>query len=51
MKNWENIKDVVTPGGTPMYICPVCKSKESIHLYGLEFMENRKLNVPIAAKS
>lgn len=46
LRDWENIKDVVTPGGTPMYICPVCKSKESRHLYGLEFMKNRKNRCP-----
>lgn len=41
-KEWEEVKDVITPGGTPMYICPICKSEESKHLYGLEFMQNRK---------
>ena len=49
LRDWENIKDVVTPGGTPMYICPVCKSKESKHLYGLEFTENKKTDARIAA--
>ena len=46
LRYWENIKDVITPGGTPMYICPVCKSNESKHLYGLEFTENRKNRCP-----
>ena len=45
MKNWKDVKDVVTPGGDPAWICPVCgdKSRESYHVYGIECPEN-KLN-------
>lgn len=42
IKEWKEVKDVITPGGTPMYICPICKSEESKHMYGLEFMKNKK---------
>ena len=33
---WEGLKDVLTPGGDPAYICPFCKDKKSIHLNGIE---------------
>lgn len=46
IKKWEEIKNLITPGGTPLYICPVCKSEESRHLYGIEFLENRKNRCP-----
>ena len=45
MKNWKDVKDVITPGGDPAWICPVCgdESQESYHVYGVECPEN-KLN-------
>ena len=27
IKEWEEIKNLITPGGTPLYICQVCKSE------------------------
>lgn len=33
---WERIKGVMTPGGDPLVRCPVCKSRESEHLIGIE---------------
>ena len=33
---WERIKGVMTPGGDPCVRCPVCKSRESEHLIGIE---------------
>ena len=46
IKEWEEIKNLITPGGTPLYICPACKSEESRHLYGIEFLENRQNRCP-----
>lgn len=46
IKEWEEIKNLITPGGTPLYICPACKSEESRHLYGIEFQGNRKNRCP-----
>ena len=33
---WERIKGVVTPGGDPCVRCPVCRSRDSEHLIGIE---------------
>lgn len=33
---WEQVKGAMTPGGDPLYICPVCKSKKSMHINGIE---------------
>ena len=34
---WEEVKEhILTPGGDPMYICPVCKDKKSMHVNGIE---------------
>ena len=41
MKNWLKQNGYLTPGGDPSYICPVCKSEKSIHVYGIE-NPNRK---------
>ena len=46
IKEWEEIKNLITPGGIPLYICPVCKREESRHLYGIEFLENRQKQMP-----
>ena len=45
MKNWKEVKGVITPGGDAAWICPVCgdESRESYHIYGIEHLEN-KLN-------
>lgn len=34
-KIWEEVKGVITPGGTPLYRCPICGCGE--HLHGVEF--------------
>ena len=44
MKDWIELEgNCVIPGGTPMWMCPECgmKSKESWHIYGIEYSENR----------
>lgn len=46
IKEWEEINNLITSGGTPLYMCPICKSEESRHLYGLEFMKNKKNRCP-----
>ena len=28
--------NILTPGGDPMYICPACKDRKSIHVNGIE---------------
>ena len=33
---WERLKGVMTPGGDPCVRCPVCKSRDSEHLIGIE---------------
>lgn len=33
---WEHVHGVVTPGGDPLVRCPVCKSRDSEHLIGIE---------------
>ena len=33
---WETVHGVLTPGGDPLKRCPVCKSRESEHLDGVE---------------
>lgn len=35
-RKWETVKNIFTPGGDPLYMCPVCKSKESWHINGIE---------------
>lgn len=40
INHWKELKGVITPGGDPAYICPVCHNKKSIHLYGVENTEN-----------
>lgn len=38
---WEQVKgNVLTPGGDPMYICPVCKDKQSRHVNGIEILNH-----------
>ncbi|MBQ6800115.1 MAG: hypothetical protein IJP08_03285 [Bacteroidaceae bacterium] len=37
--NWVRINGGVTPGGTPVYICPNCG--ESEHLYGTEYPKRK----------
>lgn len=49
MKNWTSPKgDYLTPGGDPLYMCPVCgeESKESWHVYGIESPETRMDKCP-----
>ncbi len=33
---WELVHGVMTPGGDPLVRCPVCKSRDSEHLVGIE---------------
>lgn len=34
---WEQVKgNILTPGGDPLYICPVCRDKKSQHINGIE---------------
>ncbi len=33
---WELVIGVITPGGDPLYICPVCRDKKSKHINGVE---------------
>ena len=33
---WEVVKGVFTPGGDPLLRCPICKSRESEHICGVE---------------
>ncbi len=34
---WEEVKErILTPGGDPMYMCPVCRDKKSWHVNGIE---------------
>ena len=33
---WEVVHGVLTPGGDPLLRCPICKSRESEHLCGIE---------------
>lgn len=43
MKNWKEVRGVVTPGGDAAWICPVCgdKSRKSYHVYGIEHLKNK----------
>lgn len=44
---WEQIKgNILTPGGDPMYICPTCKDRKSIHVNGIE-MPNHLDECPV----
>ena len=38
---WEKVLGIFTPGGDPLYRCPVCKSRESEHLHGVECWHDR----------
>ena len=38
---WEQVHGLFTPGGDPLYRCPICKSEESEHLHGIECYRNR----------
>lgn len=38
---WEKLKGLFTPGGDPLYRCPICKSEESEHFHGVERYSNR----------
>ena len=42
--HWEEIdmRGFMTPGGTPIVRCSVCKDKRTEHLSGVEFPEWRK---------
>ncbi len=33
---WELVVGAITPGGDPMYVCPVCEDKKSKHINGVE---------------
>lgn len=33
---WEIVKGVITPGGDPLYVCPICRSRYSEHINGVE---------------
>lgn len=48
MKDWKEVKGVVTPGGDAAWICPVCgdKGKESYHVYGIEHLKNKLDHCP-----
>jgi hypothetical protein len=37
---WEIVPGVMTPGGDPLLQCPICRSKESHHMGGIEFPED-----------
>ena len=34
---WETVLGVLTPGGDPLLRCPICRSRESEHLCGIEY--------------
>ena len=34
---WREVIGTVTPGGTPLYRCPICDADESGHFYGVEY--------------
>lgn len=36
LNKWEVVKGVLTPGGDPYLICPVCHSDDSGHMGGVE---------------
>jgi len=37
IRYWEEVKEhILTPGGDPMYMCPVCRDKRSWHVSGIE---------------
>jgi hypothetical protein len=50
--NWEEIdmRGLMTPGGTPIVRCSVCKDKRTEHLSGVEFPEWRKFCSMCGAK-
>ena len=37
---WEVVHGVMTPGGDPLLRCPVCRSKESYHMGGIEMPQH-----------
>lgn len=39
IRRWKEVHEVLTPGGDPVWECPVCGDK---HLYGVETPENHK---------
>ncbi len=42
---WMRLHGVMTPGGDPCWICPLCKGGE--HVYGIENMRGHKDKCPI----
>jgi len=44
---WKEVHGYCTPGGDPVYICSVCNSPESEHVYGVEHEHNFKDTCPV----
>lgn len=38
INKWKSVDGVFTPGGDPLYVCPVCGGDR--HLFGIENVEN-----------
>lgn len=43
-ESWKRVFGPCTPGGDPVWICPVCGKGR--HVYGIEFAQNYRIQCP-----